>query len=111
MSADTTSTAASAPDRDHDRNVIRRFAPAAALAINPSLDERPDQPGRHPDVVEPTTAVRGSPVACAIAPPSVEPLFRRNEMPHGVDETACRLQPCEALDLDRRMADDAEQLL
>ena len=73
--------------------------------------EAADQIRRHPDMVETAAAVARRPVAVAIAPPSVEPLLRRHEMAHRIDKPAGALQRAEPLDLDRRMADDGQELL
>ena len=51
------------------------------------------------------------PVGRAVAPPGVEPLRRRMEMAAEIDPVVARLEPGQRLDLDRRVADDVEQLL
>src|SRR6476619_6376290 len=62
-------------------------------------------------MIEAAAPVRSGPVAVAVAPPGVEPLVRRHEMAHRIDETAGTLQTAEPLDLDWRVADDLQELL
>src|SRR4051812_6295112 len=64
-----------------------------------------------PRMIEPAAAIVGGPIGRAVAPPGVEPLRRRIEMPAEIDPVMARLQAPERRDLDRRMADDVEQLL
>ena len=72
---------------------------------------RLDQIGRDPDMVEPAALVRYRPVARAIAPPGVEPLRRRIELPADIDPAMRVLQRLQPLDLDRGVADGVDQLL
>src|SRR5689334_7215120 len=74
-------------------------------------DQRSDERRRQPDMVETAAAVARRPVAVAITPPRIEPLFRWYEMAHRVDKPAGLLQRAEPGDFDRRMADDGQQLL
>src|SRR5205085_10260698 len=95
---------------DH-RHVVGGALPVAYRTLDFGTGQALDQRRRHPDVVEPATAIGGLPVAVAIAPPRIEPLGRRNEVAHRIDEAARLLQLAELLDLERRVADDGEQLL
>src|SRR5690348_5105760 len=65
---------------------------------------------RHPDMIEAAAAVGGGPIARAIAPPGVKLLLWRDEMPDRVDEARRFLHAAEFLDLDRRVADDFQEL-
>ena len=66
---------------------------------------------RHPDVVEPAAAVAGLPVGGAIAPPGVDLLVHRHEVADGIDPAADLAHVLQPLGLDRRVADDREELL
>src|SRR4051794_40572787 len=62
-------------------------------------------------MVEPPAAVVLGPVRRAIAPPGVEALGRGVEVAAEGDPVVARLELAQRLDLDRRVADDGEQLL
>src|SRR5271163_774925 len=91
--------------------MVGGLLPPPAVAMNARLGERTDQGWRHPDMIEAAAAIACCPVPRAIAPPSIKVLFRRHEMPDGVDEPAGLLQRREAVDLDRGVADHFKQLL
>ena len=63
-------------------------------------------------MIEPATAIRGGPVFIAVAPPAVEFLVVWGEGAHCVTPAAAfRKQAVELIDLNRRVADDFQQLL
>lgn len=64
-----------------------------------------------PDVIEPAAAVRSLPIKRAVAPPGINPFFRRLEMAHGVDPRPCRAYAAEFFNLHWRMAHDPEKSL
>ena len=96
--------------QDH-RDVVRRLLPAAHVAADAGLLQVLLQVGRDPDVVEAAAAVVAGPVGRAVAPPGEQLLILRHEVAHGVDPFARGLDAGQLLDLDRRVADDVEQLL
>src|SRR5439155_4337450 len=84
--------AAGAPEKgsaaklDHHRDVVGSLLPAAAVLEDLRPRQGADQWLRHPDMVEPPAAVARRPVARSVAPPGVEPLLGRHEMPDRVDK-------------------------
>src|SRR4051812_44122208 len=62
-------------------------------------------------MVEPAPAVVLRPVRRAVAPPGEAALGSGHEAATDVNPVVRLLQPCQRLDLDRRVADDAQQRL
>src|SRR5262245_31055420 len=92
-----------------DGHVIRRLLPVPALAQNPRRREMRLEALDHPNMVEPPPPVGLFPVAGPVAPPSVKPLFRRNEMAQRIDPRPRRMHDAELFDLDWRVANNGKQ--
>ncbi|CDX46437.1 hypothetical protein MPLDJ20_90013 [Mesorhizobium plurifarium] len=91
--------------------MVGRLFPAARRLQDLVAFESRHQVGGGPDMVEAAAAVRRFPVLRAIAPPSVELLLGGHVEPHQVDPASGLAHRLEICRLDRRVADDVEQLL
>ena len=96
---------------DDHRRVVGRALPAAHVARHPHRLDLVGERRADPDVVEPAALVGLGPVGRAVAPPRVELLVGRHKAAQGVDPRPRRLGAVQFLDLDRRVADDANQRL
>src|SRR5579872_3712050 len=91
--------------------MIRGALPAARVAqYVHALDGRAEVVA-DPDMVEPPPLIGFRPVRRAVAPPGIELVRIRYELAQRVDPFAGGMRPRELLDLDRRVADDREELL
>src|SRR5215213_2365360 len=90
--------------------MVRGPAPAARLAQNLDAQTARSKAGGRPDVVEPSSAIGGLPVARPIAPPRIELLVRGHVLPEEIDPASRLLRSDEARGFRRRVADDLEQL-
>src|SRR3990170_33118 len=91
--------------------MIRRPKPAAAGLVHLVTDRLRRDLRACPHMVEAAAAIRGDPVLCAVAPPGEATLGRWNEASAEVDPAMRCLKVAQMLHLDRRVADDVEQLL
>src|SRR5689334_7201916 len=90
--------------------MVRGPAPAARLSQNLDPEATRGKSGSRPDVVEPSSAVVGLPVARPIAPPGIELMVRGNVLPEEVDPASSLLRFDEPRGLGWRVAHDLEQL-
>ena len=92
-------------------HVVGWTLPAAGVAQNPHPFDRVAERRADPDVVEAPSLVGLRPIRRAIAPPSVELLIVGHEFAQRVDPGSRGLGPLQFVDLDRRVADNAEKRL
>ena len=91
--------------------VVGRALPAAGVAQNAHPFDRVREHRTDPDVVETPSLVDLRPIRRAIAPPSVELLIVGHELAQGVEPRSRGLGPFQFVDLDWRVAHDAEKRL
>src|SRR5215469_12971633 len=85
--------------------------PAARLFDDRLRAHRALEHAAHPDVVEPAAAIRRFPIECTVAPPGIDLLIMRHEFARDVGPLERSLRFAQQARLDRRVADDTEQLL
>src|ERR1700730_19317886 len=90
--------------------MVGRLFPAARVADDVHFARGVAKRRACPDVIEPSAAVRLLPIGGAIAPPGVKLLGSGDETAHDVDPATGLLKGAEFLHLDRRVADDVQEL-
>src|SRR6056297_988040 len=93
-----------------NRRVIRRLLPSARIAQNTAAMGGGADVAAGPDMVQPAALVGGVPVTRAVRPPAVK-LTLGNVGPGHVMPSARLHRVAQMLDLDRRVADNLQQLL
>src|SRR3984893_3856019 len=98
-------------ERGRHRHVVGGAQSAAQALANLQIGDPVGECWRNPDMIEAAALVRGLPIGRAVAPPGVELGRLGHAHAHGVDPATGLLHADELLALDRRMRDDARQLL
>src|SRR5687768_458569 len=91
--------------------MVRRPLPPAARLKHAVRHDLRSEAWRGPHMVEPAATVTRGPVLGAIAPPGIIAFWGRDELAAEIDPVVRRPKPRQRLDLDRRVADHAEQCL